>query len=197
MHPHKFKKRYFYSVLTCILALLCACSLFSCGYQWGDGGLSSSYRTISVPYVEGDWNGDLTAAIVQQISQTGTLKYRVNDGDLILIVSVVDERDQDIGFRYDRKKDGKFRSRIIPDETRIFITAEMKVMEAISGTIILGPVRITADVDFDHDYYSTRGGVNIFSLGQLTDEDEAREAAHVPLNRRLAKKIVDYVNDYW
>ncbi len=44
-------------------------------------------------------------------------------------------------------------------------------------------------------YYSSRKGVNVFSLGQVTDIDEARDVAEYPLHRRLAQKIVDYINN--
>ena len=52
---------------------------------------------------------------------------------------------------------------------------------------------IKASMDFDHDYYSSRHGVNIFSLGQLTDYDTAEDTVRKPLNDRLAEKIADYV----
>lgn len=178
------------AVFACLVASICT----SCaGYHWGQGSIVSKYQTISVPYVEGDWDGSLTSAIIQQVSQSGILKYRKQGADLILQVKVIDYSDENIGFRYDRKKDGKLSSRIIPDETRIWVLVEVAIIDAGCGTTFLGPVQLYADVEFDHDYYDSRNGVNVFSLGQLTDIEAARDAAQRPLNRCLAQKIVDYI----
>lgn len=154
---------------------------------------------MTVPYVEGDKDGLLTSAIIRQISARGDFEYLCDGGDLILKVVVVDLSEENIGFRYDRNKEGhisKYRD-IIPTETRLIALAEVSVMEACSGVIVLGPVRLTASVDFDHDYYFSRDGVNTFSLGQLSDIDAALDAVRRPLNEALARKIVDYVADSW
>lgn len=172
--------------------------LFSgCGYRCGNGGALSSYCTITIPYVEGDWNGALTSAIVKEISRSGALAYREEGGALLLHVRILDYYDDHIDFRYDRHKDGKLKKVVIPDETRATIIAEVTVIEAISYQILLGPVRISAEVEYDHDYYSTRDEINVTSLGQLTDIDAAQDASERPLNQRLAKKIVDYVTENW
>lgn len=170
--------------------------LTSCGYRTGQGGVVSSYKTISVPYVVGDLDGSLTSAIVRQLSRNGDLEYQ-SDGALALQIEIIDFRDVNIGFRYDRDNHGHLTKTIIPTETRITEICEVKVMEACSGKVVLGPTRIAASVDFDHDYYSSRNGVNIFSLGQLSDYDTAHDAVYVPLNQALAQKIVDYVCGYW
>jgi len=169
----------------------------SCGYRWGEGGTLTSVHTISVPFVDGDWDGQLTSAIIRQLGVRSRYQYRSEGGSAILKVAIIDAWDDNIGFRYDRTKKGKFKSRIIPDETRFGELVEVVLIEACSGTALLGPVRISAEVDFDHDYYSSRNAINVFSLGQLTDYDEAHDAAERPLNERLAKKIVDYLNANW
>lgn len=168
--------------------------LAGCGYRWGQGSVVSSYQTISIPYVEGDEDGSLTAAIIKQISQSGTLRYCDSGGSLSLRVKLVDTNDENVSFRYDHKKDGRLSRSVIPDETRITAEVEVAVVESVSGKTIMGPVRLFADVDFDHDYYSSRHGINVFSLGQLTDYDEAYDAAQSPLNKRIAQKIVDFMN---
>ena len=180
-----------------VIQLLLILLLTSCGYHFGTGSTINSYRTISVPYVEGDWDGTITSAIIKEISEYTSLAYRDCGGALILKVKVLDYDDENIGFRYDRKKDGNPKDIIIPDETRTSIRAEVVVIEASSGCNILGPVEIFADVEYDHDYYSNRDAINVFSLGQLSDIDEAYDAAQQPLNKRLAEKIVAYVRDNW
>ncbi len=176
------------------LILLC---LTGCGYQFGAGEFANTYKTISVPLIEGDEDGSLTSAVIEQICKTGGYQFCPSGGAAILQVQIIDLRDENIGFRYDRKKDGKRRNEIIPTETRVFITAEVALVEYCSGKNLLGPVQITASVDFDHDYCSSHGEVNVFSLGQLSDYDVAAAAAQKPLNQILAEKIVDFINDSW
>jgi len=188
----------FLSLKIWFLALVALCvMLSSCGYRFSHGELASKYDTISVPYVQGDLDGTLTAQIVKQLSVTGALKYTRVAGDLILAAKILDVRDENIGFRYYRDKDGELTRETIPVETRLSITLEVAVIDAATGQAIRGPVILSAQTDFDHAYYSTRNAVNVFSLGQLTDFDEAYDAAKRPLNQELAKKIVDYVCDSW
>lgn len=179
------------------LAGLLLILLSSCGYQFGEGGIASQYQTISVPFVKGDWNGDLTTTLIESIAQSGSYTYSRCNGALILHVELMEFTDENVGFRYDRKKSGRLRKSIIPVETRIETTAEVKLVEAGSGKIVLGPVLITACVDFDHDFYSSRNGINTFSLGQLSDYDAAYDAMYHPLNLALSRKIVDFVVDSW
>ena len=175
------------------LSLLLLISItMGCGYRWGDQGSLQKYRTISVPYVIGDWSGSLTAALVKEISVSGVFAYSA-EGSVTLRVRVIDYDDENIGFQYDRNKEGKIKNILLPDETRTTALAEVTLIETISGRTLLGPVQIAADVAFDHDYYATRHRVNVFSLGQLTDIDAAHDAAMKPLHCRLAKKIVEYL----
>jgi hypothetical protein len=195
------KKNFQFALLSsftfCSLIFIFLSTFFSCGYHGGQGGTLTAYRTISVPYVEGDWDGSLTAALIKQMSVSGALTYQNSGASLILKAKILDYRDDQIGYRYERNKHGKLRKVVIPDETRTTLTVEVIVVEAASGSTIMGPVRLSADVEFDHDYYSLPHHVNIFSLGQLTDIDSAFDAAQRPLNECLAKKIVDYVTSNW
>lgn len=180
-----------------LLSLFCALFLTGCGYQFGQGGIAEQYNSISVPIVQGDRDGVITASIIRKLTESGAYNYRNCDGALILYVKVVDVRDQNIGFRYDREKGGKLDNTIIPTETRLISVAEVWAVDRCSQCTVLGPVLIRACVDFDHDYYNSRDGINVFSLGQLSDYDEAYDAAQRPLSEALATKIVDYVNESW
>lgn len=172
-------------------------SLSSCHYHFGHGELAQRYHTISIPYVEGDQKGELTKDIIKKMSTSGAFQYVDREGELILKIKFIDLRDQNIGFRYDRKRKGHLKRAIIPTETRLTANAEVTLIEAGTGQIIRGPTIITASTDFDHTYYATRHEVNIFSLGQLNDIDAAEDAAMHPLNRDLADKIVDYIINSW
>lgn len=173
------------------------CILTSCGYHYGQSGVLPSYQTIAIPYVQGDPDGALTASLIKEVSQSGAFEYRYEGGALLLDVAIIDTDDENVGFRYDLKKNGKLKKRLIPDETRTTMLAEVSVKETASGKVLLGPVRLSADVTFDHDFYSSRNGINVFSLGQLSDIDEARDAAQCPLHQALARKIVDYITNDW
>jgi hypothetical protein len=168
-----------------------------CGYQFGYNGLSSQYTSISVPYVEGDIDGDLTAAIIKQVTRSGAFQYKANNGDLTLIAKIIDLSDENIGFRYYRKKDDHLTRSLIPVETRLNIIVELSVIETASGKVVLSPVKLSANMDCDHEYNSSRHEVNEFSLGQLSDYDAAFEAVRTPLNRAIAQKIVDYITESW
>ena len=177
-----------------MLAILCV--LNSCGYRGEDFCILERYNAISVPFIEGDQDGLLTAAIVKELSSSSPLPYSQNYGDLILRAKILGIDEDNIGYRYERKKSGDLRKRLAPCETRV--TARLEVyVEDLSGQIVIPKVIISASQDFDHDYYSSRNGVNIFSLGQLTEVDAARDAVISPLNENISKKIVDYLSDSW
>lgn len=172
-------------------------TLTGCGYQFGSSSLADRYSSISVPFVEGDRDGSFTAELVKKVSTSTTFDFEKEGGDLILLAKILDFRDYNIGFRYDRDREGNLLRTIIPAETRTNMIVEVQVVDACSGETIVGPTRLAAYVDYDHEYYSSRDGVNIFSLGQLTDFYEAHDAMYHPLNIALSQKIVDYINNSW
>lgn len=182
----------FYSFLCVLIGILS-----SCGYHLGESDLAKKYKSISIPYVEGDLDGDLTGELIRQISSRTSLKYLKSGGNLVLEVRILDYTDENVGFRYDRDKQGHLKKDVIPTETRCFAIAEITLLESYSGNKVIGPVRIGANVVYDHDYYSSRNSINVFSLGQLDNIDTAREIAQHPLNQELARKIVDYISNAW
>ncbi len=180
-----------------LLVVVVGYFLFGCQYQFGRGELSQRYATISVPYAEGDQKGELTTDVIKKLSTSGAFRYVSCGGDLILKIKLVEFREENIDFRYDRKKTGRLKKSIIPTETRVTAISEVLLIESGTGQIVRGPTQITASTDFDHTYYTTRDKMNIFSLGQLNDIDAARDAVMHPLNRYLAEQIVDYVINSW
>lgn len=183
--------RAFIAIITCVF-------LVSCGYKFDTcSSPLASYGTITVPYVDGDIYGSFTPVLIHEIARTSCLEYRSCGGALQLNAEIVKVWQENIGFNYDRKKTGKRTDDTIPVEERIFATAEISVTETATGRVLIAPVRLTASVDYDHDYYFSRNGVNIFSLGQLIDIDSAYDAVQTPLHDLLAKKIVDYLNQSW
>ena len=92
------RDRGFYSLFILI-------ALSSCQYQFGRGELSERYTTISIPYAEGDLRGDLTTEVIRKLSSSGAFRYVNTGGDLTLKIKVVELSEENIGFRYDRKKE--------------------------------------------------------------------------------------------
>jgi hypothetical protein len=178
--------------------LAIALSLTSCcGYRLGSGDLSDAYHTISIPYICGDMTGLFTASLIREIGNSSPFRYVNSGGDLLLCIRLIGQRDENVGFRYDIEKSGALANWLVPTETRLWAAAEITVIEAASSMPLVGPVRVATYVDFDHEYYLSQNGVNVFSLGQLTDIREATEAAQTPLSRALAQKIVDYISNVW
>ena len=185
-----------FRALRFIFLFLAPVFLIACGYRFDCENCLGCAKTLSLAPIKGDWDGDLTAALTAEIARSGCFEYRRTGGAVTLQVSLTDFDDENIGFRYERNKRGHIRKAIIPTETRITAIAEVSLVEEGSGQVLFGPVEVKAQVDFDHDYYASRKNakVNVFSLGQLTDYDDAYEDALRPLNRVLAQKIADLIS---
>ncbi len=184
-----------YRILSLSLILL----FTSCGYQiLSLDTVDGENRIISVPYIEGDTDGALTAAVIKQLVKSGRFCYReegaAKEGaEFELLVKIVNVVEDEIGFRYDRKKRGQLRKEIIPTEMRATLIVEVTLCDKCKGLNLVGPVQLSCNVEFDHDYYFSRNRVNVFSLGQLTNIDAATDAMYVPLYEAMAVKIVDYL----
>lgn len=174
------------------ISLLFLIFLTSCGYHMGTGGIFNNNSSISVPFVGGDRSGVMTSELVNAISSTGTLHYKNFGGDFQLLVTLLDYRDENIGYQYDRKKKRRTNT-LISTETRRWVSADVELVDSC-GEVVFGPARVVAHYDFDHDFYSS---VNVFSLGQLTDIDAAGDAITAPLYRELAKKIINMIINVW
>ena len=177
-----------------ILSFLSALALLAgCGYKLNTVPTLNDAPAISIPYVQGDEDGQLTAALIHQISISGEYAYRSCGGEYVLEAKIIDYTYENIGFRYDRTKRNCLEDYIIPVEMREGILLEVQLVAACSGEILLGPSRLYTDLEYDHGYYSIRDKVNVTSLGQLTDIDSAEDAAKTPLYRKIAEKVVSWL----
>jgi hypothetical protein len=171
--------------------------LASCGYRTGERGALTHYSSMSVPYVKGESDGRLTAAIIHEICSSSPFKYRRYNGDLTLNVEILELKHDNIGYEYDTNNDGTLTKRIVPDEGRLNYLVEISVVDARSGKVLLGPTHLTANVDYDFNPYSVQNQISVFSLGQFTAIDAAEDAAHRPLDNVLAIKIISYISSSW
>jgi hypothetical protein len=169
----------------------------SCGYRYARSYKNESAETISIPFVTGDDSGTLTSYLVEEINKETGLQYQQAAGKYILNVRIVDRKFENIGFRFDhQKQDRRQRNKLIPNESRIKILAEVTVIDSTSNSPILGPAHIIAYADFDHQNRSINHSINRVSQGQLTDIDTASSSVNTPLYRNLAHEIADYLTNH-
>lgn len=184
---------------------LAAClflALSGCGYRFSED--AERHNTISVPFIKGDANGQLTSELIHALSASGHYEFRKSNSNLELLVTLVSEGDERIGYRYDRNPTTeKLRKNIVGVENRETISVEAKLIDVYTQQVILGPEIITASADYDYvDYNSIRDLTFIqpsgkpttiinFSLGQLDSIEGAHDDARTPIFRKLAQKIVD------
>lgn len=171
-----------------IYALIGCAFLFGCGYHLEGNGPKKS---IKVPFICGDPQGELTTKLIYLLNASGYYRTGGEDSRYCLSVYIIGNKDMNVGFRYDRNKDGALLNTLIPAESRWSILAELTLVDTYTNQILVGPARISASYDFDHDWYTTFDGVNIFSLGQITDYADAKDQVQTPLYHKLAQKIVD------
>ena len=166
-------------------------ALTSCGWRMAPSCSSDKHLTLSIPYVEGDPSGSLTAALSEQVEKRSGFSYVSGEGDLTLKVRLTDSKTDNIGFRHDPSKKLDGRQKLLPNESRKRILAEVSVINSATGQLLLGPLCVKASVDYDHQHYALDNSINIFSLGQLTDMDTCRDGLVIPAHRALAKEITD------
>jgi hypothetical protein len=183
-----------YRKLIFLLALI-SFAFSGCGWHVSKSMNKNNEKSISIPYVEGDSDGLLTASIIEQVEQQGGYKYVRDGGQLLLKVKVIDKESENIGFRYDPKHFAEKVKRVIPNEGRLKKLVEVSVLQGSTQECILGPIYIMGTCDFDHENYSPDRNINIFSLGQLSDIDTTYEVVDVPLNRDIGKKIALFLDN--
>ncbi|HSX03137.1 MAG TPA: hypothetical protein VLG76_00220 [Rhabdochlamydiaceae bacterium] len=179
----------------------------SCGYRFERG--FEGRRTISVPYVQGDFEGNFTDALVRAVSQSGAFEYERTCGRLSLEVVVQSDDSERVGFRHDRSNStNKLRKNIIGVENRRTLCAQVTLIDTVTEEIILGPYSVKDSLVFDYlnenspedtsfiDSAGIRETSIAFSLGQLDSKDFAEKDALYPLYQKLAQKIIDGILAY-
>lgn len=170
--------------------------LTACGYHVGDGTVASRYRTISIPFVEGDIHGVMTDDLVRSISTRGCLSFVTCGGELALQVCLLPPVSDNIGFRY-AEENGSLTKITTAVETRLTLTARVSLVDVRMGCTVIGPLEITAYQTFDFDTDFSTNNDHRFALGQLEMYNQAEDIAFRPLYAKLAQKIVDAVCFGW
>src|SRR5579872_2855334 len=88
--------------------------LSSCGYRWHPEYPDGVRPTITVPFVIGDEEGNLTAEIVRALNSSGLADVKNREGDYRLRVTIVGGGTETVGFRRDRQDIfGKLRKQLL------------------------------------------------------------------------------------
>ncbi|MBS0620304.1 MAG: hypothetical protein JSS61_02465 [Verrucomicrobia bacterium] len=187
------------SLIASLILLMCG----GCGYRFQGEGSDQVIASISVPYVKGDIDGLLTEELIRTLVETGRFDYTSSGGEWTLLVSVIGDGDERIGYRYDRNPTtGKRRDNIVGTENRRTLICEMKLIDTASEEIILGPLVIKGQSEYDYVdsnsiydlvTFTPQGPQTVIevSLGQLDSIEGAHDDATVVAFRSLAQKIVD------
>lgn len=175
-----------------------ALAIQSCGYRSaGNYNALSRYQSITVPYVEGDEEGDVTTQIIQALAEAGVWKYHALDAQLSLKVKILKIKREDVGYDRFYNQNNQIERWMVPNERRLSILAEVSVVEESTQKTILGPLELSESVklDFNPEYSETN--LVRFSLAQYDFVENAERTAHKPLNQRLAKIIVNSLINSW
>ncbi len=182
------------------LRLLNFLLLAGCGYHFQE---TAQKTTLSIPYVKGDNEGQLTSELIRQFSASGAYEVVRTGGSLLLKVDIMGDNQEKIGFRYDREEfSGKIKKNLMATENRRLIRAEVSLIEEASNEVVSGPFQVTAFADFDYTDVNSiydlafigphdkRTTVLNFSLGQVDSIEGAQDDAIVAVYRQLAQKVV-------
>jgi outer membrane lipopolysaccharide assembly protein LptE/RlpB len=177
--------------------------LSACGYQFEGSKNSKDQITVTVPYVQGDGEGELTNALTKALAESGRFCYAPTGGELTLQVAIVSAANERVGYRYDRHgPHGKRGKNLVGIENRKVVAVQIAVIDAVTEEILMPPTIVKAVADYD--YYdpddirdltattATGGKTKVisFSLGQLDSIEGASDDVNTPLFRRLAEQIV-------
>lgn len=182
-----------------LMSLLLLLFSSSCGYRFERGESTS----VSIPYVIGDQQGELTTALIRELAKSSLLRYSHGHGKWILSVKIINTEDERIGFRYDRSPvKGKLRKHLEGIENRRHILAEVTIVSSDTEELLYGPHLVSAASEYDYvdpdslQDLSVRGprgrffSSEAFSLGQLDTIDAAKQDTLLLLYQKLAQKII-------
>lgn len=159
--------------------------------------MADKYKTITIPFVDGDKSGFLTAELVKQFSHSGVFEYRNNRAELELKIVLLDTNEEHIGYQFYRDENNNVVERLSPTEGRSKVLARVSLIESSSGKVVLGPKEIVASVEYDFDPDLSVDNVTEFSMGQLSSIDSAQDIARLTTNEMLSEKIIDYILNSW
>jgi hypothetical protein len=169
----------------------------SCGYHLsGTSSRASAYKTVSVPYIIGDVNGGFTSQLIHQLTYSGRWTYAPHQGDLLLKVEILKTKDEEIGFSYP-VQNGQINKWLVPNENRFSQLVRVELIDSKTSRTILGPINLSANVQYDYDAEFNVNNFVRFSLAQYNFQEIAKRTATIPLEKKLSVRIVEYLENAW
>lgn len=172
-----------------------------CRYQFETG--SNDQILVCIPYIKGDIQGQLNRALIQKISTCNEFNYYY-DSSYLLHVTILTDKDEPIGYRYDRNPSNQtLRKNIVSVENRRLIIAEVELIDKEANCVVVGPFQVKANADFDCINSDSLADVAVvlpgrkpqrmidFSLGQLDAVEGAHDDNAQVIYKVLARKIVE------
>lgn len=194
----KFLKKFLNRVSFVSVSIILVLSLSSCGYKsLAQHHALSSYSTISIPYVDGDRDGELTSILTQTLVSAGGFKYQTDDGDLVLKVKILDKKVEDVGYDRFYGSNGQLTRSITPNERRLSLLVEITVIDGCTQTVLLGPEKLSTSVKYDFDPEFSEDNLVSYSLAQYNFSESAERMAFVPLNQQIAQIVTNYLLNSW
>jgi hypothetical protein len=176
-----------------LIVVLTSFLLSSCA-SWHLSDSMNHPKTIHIPYAIGDSTGEFTRRVISEVSKQPGLTVD-DSGQYLLVIKMLDSKEQKLGYRYDPIDLAKDKKEIILNESRALALAEVTLKDTFSNKIVLGPAYILGAIDFDHQQNTINNDTNDFSLGQLTDVETARDVTYIPLYRDLSAKIATWLQN--
>jgi hypothetical protein len=161
--------------------------------------------SIAIPVIKGDVDGILRNALVEEFSTSGGYCYKPRDAKYDLVVKIVSNTKDRIGYKYDQQPiSGKRIQRLVPNEGRKSVDIDATLVDRFTKKKIKGPIRVSGFADYDYVNSNSFENMTVdpesgnfqsvlaYSLGQLGSEEEASNAALNPAFRSVAKKTANY-----
>lgn len=162
----------------------------------GTSSRASSYKTVSVPYILGDVNGGFTSQLIYQLTNSGKWTYTPYQGDLLLKVEILKTKDEEIGYSYPIQN-GQINKWLVPNENRLSQLVRVELIDFKTSKTILGPIHLSANVQYDYDAEFNVNNFVRFSLAQYNFQEIAKRTATLPLEEKLSVRIVEYLENAW
>lgn len=171
--------------------------LCSCGYHFNSSQHETRvHKTISVPYIEGDTDGQLTSTLIQVLNSSSALKYQPDESDLVLKVSLVGTKSEEVGYNQ-AVQNGQSLKWLVPNESKQSACVTVEVIDTKANKVILGPKHLSSSVYYTYDPNFNVDNLVRFSLAQYNFQEISARIAKAPLDTRLAKTIVNYLEYAW
>ncbi len=197
----KRKKRARWSIRCKLASLgLALLTLTGCGYS-AVHGKDDQRVSLSIPYFSGDYEGELTQAVVRACAHSFAFDYTSSsEGRWTLIGAICTDEVEDIGFTYDLTGNSnpleKRQNPLIANEGKRKVKVKVSLVDSLSGKVVYGPFFVDASVCFDFINPDFRKDVLFgstetiaFSLGQLDSRFGAQQAAAGKAYRGIAEQI--------